>query len=825
MANSDIWNMEKTTQSFFTEVSNYYGLETKEKMKKILIANKKLVNLRTRNSFLIQCRRHKILTKSLILNLKGFKHSIGEGVISRLSKTFSTTLQNEVINELFRRINKTVNDINSTKDDIKDIIPHEMFIEFERRIKKTHDELRQKKNKEHEQKFNKLLRPEIKNFDNQWNRPKWIKNITGKSIPQPVQNILGLGHKFNLPIENKKTPVNEIIASLEPTIQRLENTDHRVELRNKLCNILTNHKRMRSNKTTGEIIMNKQYKETKKFLENNPDIIVLNADKGNTTVLMKKDDYLMKMQTLLDDENTYRRIASDPTKKIQSKCNRLISNWKNENFISQGEARKLRRYNAVIAKMYGTIKIHKDGEPPRPVVASMNSPTYNLAKMYANILRNVTGKTRRSVKNSLDFKENMNNVRLPEGYILVSLDVISLFTKIPKEMVYEEINRQWFQIKKYTKIPKNEFMKGVKLVMENCTFSFNGVIYEQIFGSPMGSPISPVLADLVLERLETESIKKLKFRLPFFNRFVDDILTACPDNRINELTDVFNNYDMDGNIRFTHEVEIDKQLPFLDTLVIRQDNGSIRTNWYHKETWSGRYLNFFSHLPFSYKRNTITILTDKIMKLADTEFHESNFSILTKTLKENGYPEKLIQSTINMAKKKTLHEKRNDELVKNQYVSVPYVKGAFEKIKITFDKHNIKVVGKGNNNLKKHLFTRIKDTVPINLQSGLVYKVKCSCSKVYVGQTIQYLEKRMADHQYNINIKNSNHSALCDHIINQEPNTEHIVNWDDIEIIHRENKQLKRDVLEMIYIKTTPNTMNKQNECKYLSNTYNNIIK
>lgn len=85
---------------------------------------------------------------------------------------------------------------------------------------------------------------------------------------------------------------------------------------------------------------------------------------------------------------------------------------------------------------------------------------------------------------------------------------------------------------------------------------------------------------------------------------------------------------------------------------------------------------------------------------------------------------------------------------------------------------------------------------------------------------MQYLEKRVSNHQYYIRIKDNKHSALCDHVIN----TEHVVNWEDVEVLHRESNQKNRDVMEMIYIKTTPNTINKQIECKYLSNTYNHIL-
>lgn len=198
---------------------------------------------------------------------------------------------------------------------------------------------------------------------------------------------------------------------------------------------------MRTKKTTRDTIFQSQCDTTKQFLKDNPDIIVLNADKGNVTVIMKKDDYIDKMQQLLNDEKTYEILPIDPTNKIEAKCNKLITQWKNNEYISKKQARNLRRYNSVIAKMYGQVKIHKENDPLRPIVSSIQSPTYNLSKWYANVLKNVTGKTRRSIKNATEFKEKMENTRLPDDYMLVSLDVISLFTKIPNELVYLAIDK------------------------------------------------------------------------------------------------------------------------------------------------------------------------------------------------------------------------------------------------------------------------------------------------------------------------------------------------------------------------------------------------
>lgn len=49
----------------------------------------------------------------------------------------------------------------------------------------------------------------------------------------------------------------------------------------------------------------------------------------------------------------------------------------------------------------------------------------------------------------------------------------------------------------------------------------------------MGSPLSPTVANLVIEELETWALKQLNFKPPYYVRYVDDIMTAVPNDRTN----------------------------------------------------------------------------------------------------------------------------------------------------------------------------------------------------------------------------------------------------------------------------------------------------
>jgi len=57
-------------------------------------------------------------------------------------------------------------------------------------------------------------------------------------------------------------------------------------------------------------------------------------------------------------------------------------------------------------------------------------------------------------------------------------------------------------------------------------------IYKQTFGTPMGSPLSPIIADVVMRDLEIYCLNKINYKLTFYYRYVDDIVLASPSDKI-----------------------------------------------------------------------------------------------------------------------------------------------------------------------------------------------------------------------------------------------------------------------------------------------------
>ena len=67
---------------------------------------------------------------------------------------------------------------------------------------------------------------------------------------------------------------------------------------------------------------------------------------------------------------------------------------------------------------------------------------------------------------------------------------------------------------------------NTKICLNSTYFSFQNIFYKQTEGLAMGSSISATVANLVMEHIQNFLIPQLPFPLPFFKRYVDDIITC-----------------------------------------------------------------------------------------------------------------------------------------------------------------------------------------------------------------------------------------------------------------------------------------------------------
>ena len=380
----------------------------------------------------------------------------------------------------------------------------------------------------------------------------------------------------------------------------------------------------------------------------------------------------------------------------------------------------------------------------RPIVDYTGSIAYQTSQALADILAPLVGTTEHHVLNSKHLAEDMAEVFIEEGEIFNSHDVVSLFTNTPIKESLDVIKNRLQNdkdLKQRTLLLVDDVIELLRFVLTTTYFLFRGKIYKQRFGAAMGSPVSPVVANLYMEFLEEKAIASapLDFKPRMWKRYVDDILEIVKSDKVDNLTDHLNTTDPTDNIKFTYEKEQDGTIPFLDTLIVRKADGSVKLLIYRKATHTDQYLNFGSHHPIHHKLGVVRTLMDRMNTIvsedSDKELEEAK---IKKALGLCGYPDWSFNKVkLQMEKKKTKKPPKKGDMTEKSkgLVVIPYVNGVSEKANRIFRRHGIATAMRPHSTLRKML-VHPKDKRDPNATTDVVYEIPCTnCKHTYVGET------------------------------------------------------------------------------------------
>ena len=173
--------------------------------------------------------------------------------------------------------------------------------------------------------------------------------------------------------------------------------------------------------------------------------------------------------------------------------------------------------------------------------------------------------------------EQAKYITMAPGECLSSYDVSALFTSVPVDPVLNIIKDQ---LKKDHTLKERTVMEvsGIILLLEFCFkntyFSFQDQFYEQVEGAAMGSPVSPILANLYMEYIEQKALSIVPIPPRFCHRFVDDTFVIHKEVNKQGFLQHINSVDL--AIRFTVEDnKEDGSIPFLDTIVKPEADGTL----------------------------------------------------------------------------------------------------------------------------------------------------------------------------------------------------------------------------------------------------------
>jgi hypothetical protein len=184
--------------------------------------------------------------------------------------------------------------------------------------------------------------------------------------------------------------------------------------------------------------MNKKELKAVKSFRLNKKIGVLQADKGNCTVVLEESEYKEKLNTLLES-GVYEPLSKDPTAKVERNVPKLLS--KHKTALPTVLKHRLTPYHSKPPHLYALPRVHKPDIPLRPIVSSVGSPCHALAGIPRKMLSPLSGKSESFVKNSGHFIQLLKLVNLQSPDTLVSFDVV-IFTNVPVDEALQVISKE-----------------------------------------------------------------------------------------------------------------------------------------------------------------------------------------------------------------------------------------------------------------------------------------------------------------------------------------------------------------------------------------------
>ena len=130
-------------------------------------------------------------------------------------------------------------------------------------------------------------------------------------------------------------------------------------------------------------------------------------------------------------------------------------------------------------------------------------------------------------------------------------------------------------------LQQDQLARLLEIATTNQLFQFNGQLYQQTDGVAMGSPLGPLMANVLMCHLE-EKLTCDGLMPQLYNRYVDDTLARMPSaDAAAVFLSTLNG--LHPSLTFTMELPVDNKIPFIGIEIVK--NGTkLETQVYRKPT-------------------------------------------------------------------------------------------------------------------------------------------------------------------------------------------------------------------------------------------------
>ena len=287
----------------------------------------------------------------------------------------------------------------------------------------------------------------------------------------------------------------------------------------------------------------------------------------------------------------------------------------------------------------------------------MKSATRRLSEFLDSFLKYQAQRTSSYIRDTKHFLQKITEInqnRLPENAILVTMDVSSLYTNIDHEEGAEACY-EFLELRKNKTISSAKLKSLILLVLRSTAFRFGSSIFKQVMGTSMGTPMAPNYANLFMAKFENEVItsyhQKTGLKPYVWYRYIDDIFIIWThgadtlDDFITHNQNFSKQKKMKSNISFEVNQSTVKA-NFLDVSVELKD-GVLATTLYSKPTDAHLYLNKSSNHPQHVTKNLPKGQLIRIRRIcSELSEYTRNSNIMCNALIKRGYSERYLQSMV-----------------------------------------------------------------------------------------------------------------------------------------------------------------------------------
>nr|VZI28672.1 unnamed protein product [Spirometra erinaceieuropaei] len=562
-----------------------------------------------------------------------------------------------------------------------------------------------------------------------------VHNLSSKELTKEQAQVVRHEASFNTA---DAKPVN-MIAAVESVINQTEAAEKpKILIRHQVTSLLMTHKPRET--------LTKVERDALRELKADKDIVIVPANKGRSTVVLDRTDYLQKAKNLLEDRQFYVPCETNPIKTLTREINATLLALENSGAITPTDRRMARAQETALARFYGLPKVHKEGAPLRPIVSLKGTPTYGLARWLFRRLKFLTADSETTD---------------------LAIETVQLLL----QNKYDETENR---------LGHAQVLQLLKFCLRTY-FTFDGTIYEQVKGTPMESRL--------------ESLVFQHHRPKFWVRYVDDTFFVIHQDRALTFKERLNSVFPD--IQFTMEEEENNQLAFLDVLVCRKDCGGLKIKVFRKATNTTQILNFNSNQPISHKRSCVRTLFRRVeTHCSEPEDKVAESQYLRRVFRENGYPRNFVNQCL---RKRDERQNRADPKF---WRAIPYIKNVSEAVSRLLPPLGVGVAHRPEATMRRQVM-RPKDPLPRQETSGVVYRIWCSCGQSnYVGETGRLLRTRTAEHVAAVRRNDANSQAAA-----HSTRSGHTFKLDGAEMLTRVDNRVSRELLVSWF--TGPQSINK----------------